>query len=76
MRAVYMYCFFMCMHLQLNVDGAMEWLEVTQGGLPNIATNGISKRTIYNEVYPIGDALAMLIDEVNTNDRYDPYNHA
>ena len=76
MRAVYMYCFFMCMHLQLNVDRAMEWSEVTQGGVPHIAANGISKRTIYNEVYPIGDALAMLIDEVNTNDRYDPYNHA
>ena len=76
MRMVYFYCFFMLVHLDLNLDRKMEWSEVTSGRVQRIAKHGLSKNTIYDSVVPIGDALAMLIDEVDTNWRYDPYNHA
>ena len=76
MRAVYFYCFFMLMHLQLNMDRKMEWSEVTNGRVGNIQKNGLSRWIFYNEVLPIGDALATLIDEVDTSWRYDLNNHA
>ena len=76
MRMVYFYCFFMLVHLDLNLDRKMEWSEVTSGRVQRIAKHGLGKKTIYDSVIPIGDALAMLIDEVDTNWRYDPYNHA
>ena len=74
MRVVYFYCFFMLMHLGLHVDRRMEWAGVTNGRLPD--WDGLSDWTIRHEVMPIGDALAALIDEVDANWRYDPYNHA
>mgnify|MGYP007078184272 CR=1 FL=1 len=74
MRLVYFYCFFMLMHLGLHIDRRTEWADVTNGRLPG--WDGLSDWTIRHEVMPIGDALAALIDEVDTNWRYDPYNHA
>ena len=45
---VYFYCFFMLVHLDLNLDRKMEWSEVTSGRVQRIAKHGLSKNTFYD----------------------------
>jgi hypothetical protein len=75
MRIVYFYCYFVLMHLQLHMDRPEEWSQITSGRVAALS-EGLSEDTIRYQVLPIGDALAALIDEVDADLRYNPYNHA
>ena len=65
-RGLYFYLYFMWMNLGLNPEIRSQW-----SGVQNAGDNwdGISKATFYNDIVPIGDALAFVIAEVVYEDR-------
>lgn len=74
-RLVYLYCYFMWIHLALHIGREEEWSLVGNGNIPG-TWNGVSDATWYAEVVPVAEAFAANLNEVRDEDRYDQYNHA